>query len=148
MNSSNTPQPPEAIEQALRDFAHHMRFDATAVIAGERFEYNGMGYRLEHHGSLAADEVIVMVELGEYAPEDDRTVLRQLLRNQRRYPASRMGYYALADEGNMVFYCVPLNVGKAQACHDIAAVIQATSVGLATTLDQITRSIEQVAKDE
>jgi hypothetical protein len=148
VNTPNNTPIPEPIDLAIREFAQHMGFDEAAVLAGTRFEYKGIGYRLEHHGPVVTDEIVVMVELGEYGWENERSVLRELLLNQRRFPASRMGYYALGEEGRMVFHCVALNIAKPGAFEEIAAVIEATSAGLAATLNQMTCALEQVAQGE
>ena len=138
--------PSPACTAAVTDFATHMRLDPQALLGGQRFDCKGMGFRLDHHGPLDTDGVVLVLEIGEFAPGQDSFVCRRLLEHHLRLPVTRFGYYALAPGRDMVLYCLRIDVTQPHTHEAIAAAIETMSTGMEATLAQVADVLEEAAR--
>lgn len=137
---------PPAYRHAVEQFASQMRLDVQALLDGQRFDFKGTGFRLENHGAMDPDGLLLVVEVGEFSEQNEGIVCKRLLELNMLVPAARMGYYAVMPGSNVALFCMRIDLVQTPDAHEVvAAAMQALTDELARTLADLTRAAEKAA---
>jgi len=137
---------PDGFRTAVTQFAQAMGLDAAALLDGHRFDYKGIGFRLETYGGLDPDGLYLLAEVGQFTDDNSRGICRRLLELNGLVPAARLGYYMLMPGTNIVLFCMRIDLDQADSAHDlVAAALQVLTGELERTLAELTQAAEKAA---
>jgi hypothetical protein len=129
-------KPSEMVADAITGFAKLAGVDPEQLLSGARFECNGMGAWLCHHGQRDTEGVVLVLDMGQYPESDGEPFLRFALEHNLTAPAALQGYYALVPGTHTLGYCVRLDLARAQN----------GAAAIATVIGTLVRSVEAVQK--
>ena len=118
---------PEKFETAVREFAEWVHLDADALLQGQTFQLGSLDFTLVHYGAMDPEGATVVVDFGEFAPEDEARFLRGLLEHNLRTPAAVHGYYALSPNLNHMLFCMRVDLQKAGSGAQAIALVVGTA---------------------
>jgi hypothetical protein len=107
-------EPPQLFSDAVREFAHSIGVDPDAMVAGEKFQANGLGMWLRHFGKKDPDGALLVIDMGQYPEADPEPFLRFAMEQNLNTPAALHGYYALVPGTRTLVLCVRLDLARTQ----------------------------------
>jgi hypothetical protein len=103
---------PPKFQAAVTEFAGWTGLDANEMLAGKTFEVGSVPITLLHYGMADPSGATVVVDYGEFPPENELEILRGLLAHNLRTPAGRHGCFGLAPDANRMLYCIRVDLDQ------------------------------------
>lgn len=110
MTAADAPPIRQKFEAAVREFASWVSLDPEGMLKGETFMVSGVPVTLMHYGAGDPHGATVVIDYGEFTPETEAAVLRNLLEHNLVTPGARHGYFALGPGLNRILYCLRVDL--------------------------------------
>jgi hypothetical protein len=142
-------QPSELVTSSISEFAEGVGVDPQQLLAGARFECNGMGMWLRHYGQKDPDGIVLVIDMGEYPEGEREQFLQFALEHNLLTPAALHGYYALVPGADNLAYCVRLDLATARNGPAALVTLIATLVKAVERLQKtINAALDAGSKDD
>ncbi len=130
------PAPSPQFLAAAQQVALAVGLDVGRVVEGDAMEYEGVAFWLHHHGPQDPSGIVVVIEMGRPASDEEQS-LQWALQYNLATPATQ-GHYALLPDGATLVYCLRIdserNANPANAILSFVTIMAAQKAGIAGVL--------------
>lgn len=130
---------PEPFRVAVTAFADTMSVDSAMLLAGARFEVEGVGFWVQHHGALDPGGMVLLAEIGSFQADLIAEPLAALLTQNTVFPSALTGYFGMLPETKTLVHClrIDLEVAGERGGEAIASSVYHLSQNLKSALSHV-----------